>query len=51
MRITDDEQTTFMLGYVAFGLGLNAGVFKHICETLNQEVHEFDVKMQRAGLL
>ncbi len=51
MVVTDEGQLAFMVTYVAMGLGLNAGLFKHICETLNHEAHEFDVKMQRAGLL
>jgi hypothetical protein len=48
---TDDEKLAFLVSYVAIGCGLTAGLFKHICETINQEANEFDVKMRRAGLL
>jgi hypothetical protein len=31
--------------------GMDAGVFKHICETMVKEANAFDVKMKAAGLL
>jgi hypothetical protein len=51
MVISDDDRAGFAVKYVALGPGLNAGLFKHICESLNEEAHEFDVKMRKVGLL
>ena len=51
MQVTEEGKTIFFCRYVAIGMALNAGLFKYICETLNEAAHEFDVKMQRAGLL
>jgi hypothetical protein len=31
--------------------GMDAGVFKHVCETMVKEANAFDVKMKAAGLL
>jgi len=51
MQITEEGKALCFCRYVAIGMGLNAGLFKYVCEGLNEEVHEFDVRMQKAGLL
>jgi len=51
MFVNEDENVLFLCRYTAIGVGLNAGLVKYICETLNQEVHEFDERLQKAGLL
>jgi len=42
---------TFAVTYCALVQGLDAGVFKVICETMCKEVHEFDAKLRQAGML
>jgi hypothetical protein len=47
----DDDDVTFHLYYVALGNGLDAEIFKYICESLIKEVADFDAKLRKGGLL
>ena len=51
MRSRDDGNVSFALSYLAVALGLQHGTFKTICETMVREAHEFDERMNEAGLL
>jgi hypothetical protein len=51
MCVADDGDVGFALNYCALTSGLRPPVFKLICETMLKEVHEFDAKMDKAGLL
>jgi hypothetical protein len=51
MCVGNNGDVGFAVNYFALAAGLRPEVFKLICETLIQEVHEFDAKMDKAGLL
>jgi hypothetical protein len=51
MCIRDDGNVAFSLNYCALAAGLHPGIFKMLCETMVKEAHEFDAKMNEAGLL
>jgi hypothetical protein len=50
MCVGDTGDVGFALNYFALADGLRPAVFKLICETMLKEVHEFDAKMDKAGL-
>jgi hypothetical protein len=51
MCVGDTGSVGFALNYFALASGLRPEAFKLICETILKEVHEFDAKMDKAGLL
>lgn len=51
MCVGETGDVGFALHYFALASGLRPEVFKLICETMLEEVHEFDAKMDKAGLL
>ena len=51
MCVGDNGDVGFALNYFALASGLRPAAFKLICETMLKEVHEFDAKMDKAGLL
>jgi hypothetical protein len=51
MRVGDEGDVGFALNYFSLTSGLRPAVFKLICETMLGEVHEFDAKMDKGGLL
>jgi hypothetical protein len=51
MCVRGSDDVGFSLSYCAFAAGVDAGVFKVLCETMVKEAHEFDAKMHEAGLL
>jgi hypothetical protein len=51
MCVGDTGDVGFALNYFALASGLRPEAFKQICETMLKEVHEFDAKMDKAGLL
>ena len=51
MCVGNNGNVGFAVNYFALAAGLRPEVFKLICETMIQEVHEFDAKMDKAGLL
>lgn len=46
-----DDGVGFLLSYFAIATGLNENIFKLICETMIEEAHEFDKRMNKAGLI
>jgi hypothetical protein len=51
MCIADDGNVGFTVNYLALAAGLRPEIFKLLCETMINEAHEFDAKMDKAGLL
>jgi hypothetical protein len=51
MCIADDGNVGFAVNYFALAAGLRPEIFKLLCETMIEEAHEFDAKMDKAGLL
>jgi hypothetical protein len=51
MCIGDGGDIGFALNYFALASGLRPAAFKLICDTMLKEVHEFDARMDKAGLL
>jgi hypothetical protein len=50
-RLAADTTTTFDLTYGLLASGLDAAVFKALCESMCKEVYDFDAKLRQAGLL
>ena len=51
MCVRDSGEVAFSITYCALAAGIDPGVFKMLCETMVKEAHEFDAKMDEAGLL
>jgi hypothetical protein len=51
MCIGDGGEIGFALNYFALASGLRHATFKLICDTMLKEVHEFDARMDKAGLI
>lgn len=51
MSIRDSGDVAFALNYCALASGLNPSAFKTLCEIMVKEAHEFDAKLDEAGLL
>src|ERR1700722_6000008 len=51
LSTTDSGTVLFGMSYCALVGGLEAGVFKYVCETLAKEAYAFDDKLRGAGLL
>ena len=51
IAIDDDGAALFMLNYLVPTPGLNAQVFKVLCQIMTAEAYAFDTRMQKAGLL
>jgi hypothetical protein len=48
--IGNNDNVRFALCYFALTAGLRPEIFKSICETMIQEAHEFDSRLDAAGL-
>ena len=51
VSINDDGSACFSAGYHALTPGLNASVFRMICQLLLREAGEFDERIRRQGRL
>jgi hypothetical protein len=51
MHVDDEDKVMFALIYQPLGGGIDAQAFKYICESLVNEVADFDGKMRSARLL
>lgn len=47
----NDGKIRFSVAYGTLVRGLDAGLFKVLCETMCKEVHDFDSKLRQAGIL
>ncbi len=50
-RLAAGTTVTFDLAYGLIASGLDAAVFKALCETMCKEAYDFDAKLRQAGVL